>query len=1485
MLALDEKVRTVVLLKSELYDSQGEKILSTFQAQYLDVKAHKQVFLTSADSDNFFHYLPKAERMMGLVQVMVLENLDGDVVECAASIVESIRADIPQGSLYCSPGSWDAARDLEYFFPHLSALPVERTLALIKPDGLARGQMDGMTLEEATEAQVAEAGLVIVGKKRIKLDAGMAKELCKSLEGQPDHQGAIGVLLKDPGCLAMCLEGAGAVGKWNLLCGPNNCGVARERAPNSLRAKWGTDSTSNAVHASASLEVAETELQTIFPEGTLQLQRTLCIVKPDAMPSLLMIRQAIEEKGFTILAEKQTVLEESRAREFYRDLEDKPFFNALVKHACSGPCCILVLCRLEAVAVWQQLIGPEVVKDARRTRPNSLRARFGRDGQRNAVHGSDSAKSAAREVRFFFPEMGADPVPDDEAVRDYLFRKSALASMDLKTLEDTDPLNNVDPTLQQLLSKGLLALCQVQPKGLGAVKWLSRWLAENNPNTGKSDDGYAFIPDGRPMAQVIEHGVNQDGLPFSVEAPPAPPRKQVIDVDVSKEQEGQRTADLSTPPFVVFLSGGPGVGKNTQCAKLREEFNLVHLSTAELMQQEIAAKTYLGTEIFKHMQSGSAVPDSVMLQLIKKTMVKHQDTNRFLLDGFPKSVQQAKRFEQEIAEIAFGLHFQGSSDLMRKRVTERAGKDDNAETVEKNIKLYEEQTLPLIEYYTPIGKVRTVQCERAGEEEGSKIEKSLEEVYSECKRFFSCRFLYLLGPPGAPVSDIADRLESKYGYSAIDFNALLATVVKAGGKDAATVEAALKKGKPIDASIACPLVLSEIYRDMALGVQNFVICDFPQTKQQSDFLEYRIPNISKTLLLDFLRADAEDLQTYAPSGGDAVEIEVKNNTLFGDEMKQTFASLGQRLVRVPCSLVGLESYDQLVEATWSSVQDKVMPSVTIVLGLPGSGTEMLAKQLAQLTPNTYVVDCDQLLDKELERRTELGLTMHNMLARGQVVPLSMTLELLKNVVSLTSSDNLVLLNCPMYVDQIEYINKEFRIDRVFYINGDAKAVGGWRDSFCKKDGEDTATLTKVFNDHIERLEPIVVHFSRLGKLEQFDVVDTPKPKMLQHMVEQATMPQFAIMNGVSPKITGTQADLLAAAYGVGPALTTSFVAKWAEDKLKRKVDITNPAQVFSALQQYADSNGFPLLVLNRYPSNEKDAAAFQKYFGDPKVVACFNMDEEAHMESFKEENPDDDTDADELASKLEAERKQFEKTTEEFKAKCSPSVFSVNMADLTAANVTSEALHLQIRNRCLPKVYVLVAPSGQIDFSSIIANTICTSRREGKRAAKITVIDSNSLFKPGGHSKAIEDKLGKAAFTAESPDAVPAPLWKELLVEALQTSANPMGTFLVTNFPTPCCMTSTPSIRDQFSMLESISSFMGVLHVSVADNVYTRCVGDGDYAQYAKFDSQVKDTTLVQFGANRIKECTIDQIDSIAEAANAVAADFMAFQEKAEQRR
>merc|ERR1712226_353855 len=104
-----------------------------------------------------------------------------------------------------------------------------------------------------------------------------------------------------------------------------------------------------------------------------------------------------------------------------------------------------------------------------------------------------------------------------------------------------------------------------------------------------------------------------DGTPYSVEAPRPAPKKQVVEVDVSEEVNLGRQSDLTTPPFVVFMVGASGSGKGTLSTKLKEEFNMVHLNIADLMREEVAAGTYIGTEIDKQIRKGEAVPDAISL--------------------------------------------------------------------------------------------------------------------------------------------------------------------------------------------------------------------------------------------------------------------------------------------------------------------------------------------------------------------------------------------------------------------------------------------------------------------------------------------------------------------------------------------------------------------------------------------------------------------------------------------------------------------------------------------------------------------------------------------------------------------------------------------------------------------------------------------------------------------------------------------------------
>ncbi|KNE70100.1 hypothetical protein, variant [Allomyces macrogynus ATCC 38327] len=133
------------------------------------------------------------------------------------------------------------------------------------------------------------------------------------------------------------------------------------------------------------------------------MERTLAIIKPDAIKHADDILYAIEAAGFTIIDKKRIQLTVDQARDFYVEHAGKPFYQPLTAFMSSGPVMVMILSRADAITAWRTLLGPTNSNAARESAPSSIRARFGTDGQRNACHGSDSPKSADREIRFFFP--------------------------------------------------------------------------------------------------------------------------------------------------------------------------------------------------------------------------------------------------------------------------------------------------------------------------------------------------------------------------------------------------------------------------------------------------------------------------------------------------------------------------------------------------------------------------------------------------------------------------------------------------------------------------------------------------------------------------------------------------------------------------------------------------------------------------------------------------------------------------------------------------------------------------------------------------------------------------------------------------------------------------------------------------------------------------------------------------------------------------
>jgi len=190
------------------------------------------------------------------------------------------------------------------------------------------------------------------------------------------------------------------------------------------------------------------------------LEQTLAIIKPDAIHKADEIEEIILRHGFSILRKRRMQLTPEQTSEFYAEHYGKMFFPSLIAFMSSGPILAMILARDNAVTYWRQIIGPTQTSRARDEAPESVRALFGTDNQKNAVHGSDSTNSAVREIHFFFPNAVLDPLPNGQDAKDYLAR-------------------SVNPTLQ----RGLAELCRQKPAE--PILWLASWLLKNDPHKPK----------------------------------------------------------------------------------------------------------------------------------------------------------------------------------------------------------------------------------------------------------------------------------------------------------------------------------------------------------------------------------------------------------------------------------------------------------------------------------------------------------------------------------------------------------------------------------------------------------------------------------------------------------------------------------------------------------------------------------------------------------------------------------------------------------------------------------------------------------------------------------------------------------------------------------------------------------------------------------------------------------------------------------------
>lgn len=179
----------------------------------------------------------------------------------------------------------------------------------------------------------------------------------------------------------------------------------------------------------------------------------------------------------------------------------------------------------------------------------------------------------------------------------------------------------------------------------------------------------------------------------------------------------------------MFVLGGPGSGKGTQCAKLVEEFGFVHLSAGDLLRAE---RNTPGSEhgelIEKHIVDGTIVPVSITCALLKAAMENAGWADKkYLIDGFPRNQDNMEGWNEamgECSEVTDVLFFELDDETLTARIKKRSEtsgrSDDNDDTIKKRLNTFKSETLEVVDQYDSLGKVRKFDAS-----------KSIDEIFEE----------------------------------------------------------------------------------------------------------------------------------------------------------------------------------------------------------------------------------------------------------------------------------------------------------------------------------------------------------------------------------------------------------------------------------------------------------------------------------------------------------------------------------------------------------------------------------------------------------------------------------------------------------------------------------------------------------------------------------------------------------------------------------
>lgn len=183
----------------------------------------------------------------------------------------------------------------------------------------------------------------------------------------------------------------------------------------------------------------------------------------------------------------------------------------------------------------------------------------------------------------------------------------------------------------------------------------------------------------------------------------------------------------------MLLIGAPGAGKGTQAELIAERFGITHISSGDLLRSHVTEGTAIGRAAKEYLTRGDLVPDAIVMDMLRKPVVAASEAGGYVLDGFPRTVDQAKAAYETASElgvaveVAIFLEVQ-PAELTRRLLARGRGQDDRPEVIEHRLEVFEAMTRPMLDYYAQREELITVNGARPVPEVAWSITVQLQQL-------------------------------------------------------------------------------------------------------------------------------------------------------------------------------------------------------------------------------------------------------------------------------------------------------------------------------------------------------------------------------------------------------------------------------------------------------------------------------------------------------------------------------------------------------------------------------------------------------------------------------------------------------------------------------------------------------------------------------------------------------------------------------------